>query len=216
MIANLLHGDIPPLHGVALRAVRTHFAAVDVGVAIGAVLAHVREYRFHVALRALHLFMQATKRIFRLVVIEFGDCTNWAPTCRGVAIFARNVQWPVGIPLRVLLGIAAVGCRGYGTVGRDVRDGTGKRQQSPERGLEQCERIVLPPRDTNTCRGGTVEIIDALWRDCRVLTTVQPYSCRTVAYSFPRDNRYCQPSWGLGFSLRSGRKWLPRGSILAE
>jgi hypothetical protein len=28
--------------------------------------------------------------------------------------------------------------------------------------MEQRERMALPPRDTNTCLGGTVEILDTL------------------------------------------------------
>jgi hypothetical protein len=79
MIAHLLHRDIPALDGVALRAIRTHLAAMDVGVAIGAVLADVGEHRFYVALRALNLFMQAAERVFRFVVIEFGDRADRAP-----------------------------------------------------------------------------------------------------------------------------------------
>jgi hypothetical protein len=109
VIAHLLHGDIPTLHGMALRAVRTHLAAVDVGVAIGAVLAHVGEYGFYVALRALHFFMQAAEGVFRFVVIEFRDRADGPPARRGVTIFARNVQGAVWIPPGILLGVARSG-----------------------------------------------------------------------------------------------------------
>jgi hypothetical protein len=57
VIADLLHGDVPALDRVALRAVRPHLAAMDVRVAIRAVFANVRKYGFHVALRALHFFV---------------------------------------------------------------------------------------------------------------------------------------------------------------
>jgi hypothetical protein len=80
MIAHLLNRDIPALHRVALRAVRTHLAAVNIGVAIGAVLANIGEHRFYVALRALHLFVHAAQRVFRFVVVEFGDRADRAPT----------------------------------------------------------------------------------------------------------------------------------------
>ena len=163
MIAHLPHRNIPALHGVALRAVRAHLAAMDVCVAISAVLAYVCEYRFHVALGALHFFVHAAQRIVRLVVIEFGHRADRAPAGRCVAVFARYVQGPVGIPLGFLLSVTRSGRRWCGTVGHDGRGRARDRQQSPERGLEQCERKALPPRDTNSCHGGTVEILITFW-----------------------------------------------------
>ena len=79
MIADLLHRDIPALHGVALRTVRAHLTSVNVCVAIGAVLANVGEYGFYVALRTVHFFVHSAQRIFCLVVIEFGDRADRAP-----------------------------------------------------------------------------------------------------------------------------------------
>lgn len=156
MIANLLHGDVPALHSVALRAVRPHLAAVDVRVAIRAVLSDVGEYRLCVTLRALHFFVHSAQGVFRLVVIEFGNGTDRAPACRRMTVFTRDVQWPMGIPLGFLLSGARGGRRWSSTVRRGGSSGGAwKRQQSPERGLEQRERIVLPLRDTNTCPGGT-------------------------------------------------------------
>ena len=188
VIAHLLDRDIPALHGVASRAVRTHLAAMDVRVAIGAVLANVCEYWLNVALRALHFFVHAAERVFRLVVIEFGDRADRTPTCRRVAVFARYVQRSVGIPLGFLLSVIRSSRRWCSTVRRDGCGGARKRQQSPERGLEQRERRVLPPRDTNTRPGRTVEIFNTLWGDCPALTTVQPYSCRTADSINHSDN----------------------------
>jgi len=79
VIAHLLHGDVPTLHRVALRAVRPHLTTVNVGVAIGAIFAHVREYGLCVALRALHFFVLPAKRIFGFVVIEFGNRADGSP-----------------------------------------------------------------------------------------------------------------------------------------
>jgi len=124
VIANLLHRDIPALNGVALRTVRTHLTAVDIGVTIGAILPHIGECGFHVALGALHFFVHAPERIFRLVVVEFGDRANRAPTCRRVAIFAGNVQRPVRIPLGVLLSVARQKCRCFDTIRHEGRGGT--------------------------------------------------------------------------------------------
>ena len=111
VIAHLLHRDIPTLHGMALRAVGAHLATMDVRVAIGAILTHVGEYGFYVALGALHFFVQAAEGIFRFVVIEFRNCADGAPACRGMTVFARNVQRTVRIPLAFLLGVARSGCR---------------------------------------------------------------------------------------------------------
>jgi hypothetical protein len=59
VIAHLLHRDIPSLYRVALRAVRTHLAAMDVRVAISAVFPDVWENRFYLTLCALHFFVHA-------------------------------------------------------------------------------------------------------------------------------------------------------------
>lgn len=57
VILDLLHGDIPALNGVTLRAIRAHLSLVHVRVAILTVLTYVCENGLHVALRALHFFM---------------------------------------------------------------------------------------------------------------------------------------------------------------
>lgn len=111
VIAHLLDCDVPALDRVALRAVRTHLAAMDVRVAISAVFAHVCKYWLYVTLGALHFFVLAAKRIFRFAVIEFGNRTDGPPSGRGVAVFARNVQRAMGISLGFLLSVARSGCR---------------------------------------------------------------------------------------------------------
>ena len=59
VILNLLNGIVPTKNGVTLRAIRAHFALVNIGVAILTILPHIREYRFYVALRALHFLVHA-------------------------------------------------------------------------------------------------------------------------------------------------------------
>ena len=71
--------DIPTLHGVALRAIGAHLAAMNIRVAIGAIFPYVGEDGFRVALHALHFFVHAAEQVVGLVVIEFGDCSNGAP-----------------------------------------------------------------------------------------------------------------------------------------
>ena len=111
VVAHLLDSDVPALHRVTLGAVRPHLPTVNVGVAIGAIFAHVREYGFYVTLGALHFFVLPAKRIFRFAVIEFGNRADGSPTGRSVAVFTGNVQRAVGISLGVLLSVARSGCR---------------------------------------------------------------------------------------------------------
>jgi len=90
VIFYFLDRNIPALDRVTLRAVRTHLSLVNVSMTILTKLADLGEYRLGVALRALHLFVHAAKRIRRLVVIELRNGANRTPPCRGMAVLARN------------------------------------------------------------------------------------------------------------------------------
>jgi len=90
VIAHRLHGNVPTLHRMALRAIRTHLAPVNIRVAVRAVLAHIREHRLYVALRALHFLVHAAKRITRFVVVKLGDRPDRAPPRGSMAILAGN------------------------------------------------------------------------------------------------------------------------------
>jgi hypothetical protein len=90
VILHLLVGDVPTPDRVALLAIGTILATMDVGVAIRTILGYIGENRFHVALGALNFFMHPGERIFCLVVIEFRDRSNGSPTGGGVAIFTRD------------------------------------------------------------------------------------------------------------------------------
>jgi len=104
VILDLLHGNLPAQHRVALRAVGAEFTAVNIGVAIGAILSDVGENRPGVALRAFHFFVHATERVAGFIVIEFRDRPDGPPSGGSMAIFARYRQWTVrtsgGLPLR--------------------------------------------------------------------------------------------------------------------
>lgn len=95
VILDLLHGNVPPLNGVTLGAIGTHLPAVNVLVAIHAILAHVGENRLHVTLHTRNLFMHSAQRIFCFVVIKFGNGPDGAPARRGVTVFTRNGQGAV-------------------------------------------------------------------------------------------------------------------------
>ena len=104
VVLHLLHGDVPTLYRVTLRAIRAHLALVHVGVAVFAILGHVGENRFDVALHALHFFVHSTQRIFRFIVVEFRNGLD-RPPCRGrVAVLARDRERAVRttscLPLR--------------------------------------------------------------------------------------------------------------------
>jgi len=90
MVADLLLGSEPALHDVALRAIRAEFTQMDIGMAIGAILADIRENRLRVTLRARGSFVSASKRKLRLIVVELRNIANRAPAGGHMAIFARN------------------------------------------------------------------------------------------------------------------------------
>ena len=100
----LLDGNIPALDGVALRAIRAHLPLVNIGVTIRAILPRVGEHRFDVALRALHLFVHATKGILGLIVVKLRNGANGPPTRGRVAVFARNRERSVRTPGALPLG----------------------------------------------------------------------------------------------------------------
>lgn len=149
MVLYLLDGGVPALHCVALRAVRAHPPVMHVGVAVLAVLSHVRENRFHMALRALDFFMHAAQRIPSGVVIEFRVRLDRAPRFRRVAIFAREGQrraMRTGCTRPVLLLGRPRSLGGRRTIESGIsRNGEG--QQSPQDDLEHCQR-KFPPSQT--------------------------------------------------------------------
>jgi hypothetical protein len=103
VILHLLNSDIPALHGVTLRAVRAHLAAVNISVAIGAIPADIGEDRFDVALRAFHFFVHSAQGIAGLAVVELGNGADRSPAGRCVAVFTGNRERSVRIPRGLLL-----------------------------------------------------------------------------------------------------------------
>jgi hypothetical protein len=105
VIFHLLNGDVPPLNGVALSAVRAHFPLVDVGVAVLAIRGDVAEDRLDMALHTRHFFVHAAKRVLSLIVIEFRHGTDRTPARGRVTVFTRNgertVRTTSGLPLGV-------------------------------------------------------------------------------------------------------------------
>ena len=139
VIFHLLHGNLPSLHRVAVRAVRAHFVLMDVGVAVFAIHAHVGEDGFHMTLNALHSFVLAPQRISCFVVIELGNGLDRPPSCRGVAVFTGDGQRTVrttGVAVAALpLRKASTAC-------------CQREQQHPERELEISRRVALRGRSS--------------------------------------------------------------------
>jgi hypothetical protein len=71
VIANGVEGDIPTLDGVTAFTICAELAAMDVGVAICAVLADIFEDEAGMALSAAYFLMHTAQGISCLVVIEF-------------------------------------------------------------------------------------------------------------------------------------------------
>jgi hypothetical protein len=79
MVLNRLIGYLPAERRMALSAVTSHLCAVNVRVAIGAIFSNVSENGLRVATRAGYFRVHSAERIFRGVVIEFGDSANRSP-----------------------------------------------------------------------------------------------------------------------------------------
>lgn len=95
VLVDLLGGNLPTFHAVTLLTIRAELAFMNVGVAIGALVTHVGEYRFDVALRAGHSLMHTSQWIASLVMVELRHVADRLPSAQGVAILARNVQGAV-------------------------------------------------------------------------------------------------------------------------
>jgi hypothetical protein len=92
MLLNVLNRDLPSTDGVALLAVGSQLALVNVGVTVLATLSDVGENRPHMTLSAAYRLVHAAQSIFRLVVIEFRNAADWFPSRRCVAVLARDAQ----------------------------------------------------------------------------------------------------------------------------
>ena len=92
VFAHRLQRNHPAVHAVASLALGSHLPAMDVSMAVGALVADVGENGIDVALLAGHVLVHATQRIFGLVMIEFRDAANGLPAAEGMAVLARNIQ----------------------------------------------------------------------------------------------------------------------------
>jgi len=96
VLINLLHRHLPALYGVALFTICAELALVDIGVAVCALLADIREDRLHVTLRAGDILVHTAQRKSGLTMVEFRLVANWFPAIQRVAVLAGQVEWAVG------------------------------------------------------------------------------------------------------------------------
>jgi hypothetical protein len=105
VLLNRLHGNLPAQHRVALLAVGAKLPAMNIRMAIRAILADVGEYRLGMAAGTRNFFVHAAQGILRRVMIEFGDGANGRPACVRMAIFAWDCERTVRTSPRLPLGL---------------------------------------------------------------------------------------------------------------
>jgi len=129
---------------VALRAVRSHFPLVNVGVTILAGFSDVAENRLGVALDAGHLFVHSAERILGLVVIKFRNWPDGPPTCCRVAILTGY-------------GKGAVRTSGSHTLseGRRNRSQLPDNQQKPNPSFDHSKRTCPFPQFSQSGGGSS-------------------------------------------------------------
>jgi len=90
MIANRIQRNLPSLYRVALLTGCPELAAVNVSVAIRALLADVGEHKIRVARRTGQLLMHSAQGILRVIVIELRNRADRLPTRTGVTCLTRH------------------------------------------------------------------------------------------------------------------------------
>jgi hypothetical protein len=144
VILYLLGRNIPAFYRVTLFAIRTHLPAMNVCVAIGAILSNIGKDRLYVTLNTEHFFVHAAQRIVRLIVIELRNGADRTPAHRCVAVFARNRQRPVRAPCGLVLLRVRDRMRGGRHRFRRIAVSTGEDQQGPENELKYGSRNFSP------------------------------------------------------------------------
>lgn len=98
VVADGLDIHLPAVHGVAVLARCSKLSAMDVSVAIGALLTDVSKDFLHMASITCDILVQTPQRIFRLTIVIELDCfPKGGPTCCRMAIFAGDGKRTVGI-----------------------------------------------------------------------------------------------------------------------
>jgi hypothetical protein len=89
---------LPAINRVAILACRSKLAAMDVSMAISALLTDVSENFLHMARITCDILVETAQRILGFtVVIELDHLPKRGPARRRVAVFAGDGKRPVGI-----------------------------------------------------------------------------------------------------------------------
>jgi len=91
-----LQGNLPAFYRVALFALRSKLAPMNVRVAVTAFRADVGEDQAAVALLAGDPLVETAQRVARLVMVKLDDVAERFPGGESVAVLAGDIQTPVG------------------------------------------------------------------------------------------------------------------------
>ena len=92
VLLHLLYGNLPSPNRVALLAVGSQLAAMNICMTVLAVLADIAEYGLDVTFRTRDGFMHAAERILGFIVIEFRNGADRFPGVSGMAVLAGDVE----------------------------------------------------------------------------------------------------------------------------
>ncbi len=95
MLIDVVNGDLPSGIAMAHVALRTVFAAMNVGVTVLALFAYIREDQVGVAIRTTHLDVHPAQREAGLLVLKLRNSANRLPALWRVAVLAGNPQGSV-------------------------------------------------------------------------------------------------------------------------
>ena len=97
----------PPSDRMALAAITSHLAPVDIRMAVGALHSDIGKYQLRVALLAVDADVHAAQGILGFVVIEIRIGPDRLPARRSVAIFTSHAERTVRATCNPLPGLAS-------------------------------------------------------------------------------------------------------------
>jgi len=92
VLLDVLHRNAPAPYVVAILATSSKLAAMDIGVAVGAFRARVREHQIAVALPAADSFVHAAQGELGLIVVKLRNVADGLPGRESVAVLAGEIQ----------------------------------------------------------------------------------------------------------------------------
>lgn len=111
VLLDLLRLNFPAADRVALGAIGSELAPMQVRMAIRAAGAGLLENEAGMALCAIDLSVHSAKRIRSAVVVKLGNAADWFPAGSCVAVFAGNTDSAVRVPSRPGLRPSGSQCR---------------------------------------------------------------------------------------------------------